>query len=222
MSQASEWEKFYDDNTCTEWYPSEPVVRLLCSYKKRQNPDTVKVLDLGCGNGRHVWLAAKEGFLAYGIDISEIAIGLARNWLEKEGLKYDDLRSGDITSPLPYQDKTFDIVISYGVVDHLPFEKAKNIIVEIKRILKSGGILFLKLEADTSFTFYPEKQVSKNEIILDKKSERGLLQHFYDRDEVCELTKYFRPIQTFRDDYRHLEDLDTNYQSRWIFIGQNL
>lgn len=220
MAQIKEWEKFYDDNLATEWYPSEPVIRLLCSYKKKLGSAGVKVLDLGCGNGRHLWLGAKEGFSVSGIDLSQKAIALAKQWLEKENLPYDDLRSGDASKPLPYEDNFFDIVISYGALDHISIADAASAVREVKRILKPNGTIFLKLEANTSFTFDASKQVAKNELILDKPVERGMIQHFFDHDEILNLTKGFEPVQFFRDDYRRADNLDSNYQSRWIFIGK--
>lgn len=221
MIQQKEWEKFYSDNLATEWYPSEAVVRLLCTYKKQSGSEGKKVLDLGCGNGRHVWLAAKEGFLAYGIDLSQKAVDLCKSWLERDGLKCVDLRSGNIAGGLPYADDFFDIVISYGVLDHIRIGDAETALTEVRRILKPGGVLFLKLESNTSFTFEPDRQISKNEVILTKPVEYGMIQHFFDKEEVATLTKNFTPIKMFREDLRRFEDLDKNYQSRWIFIGTN-
>lgn len=220
MAQKQEWEKFYDANLATEWYPSESVIRFLCSYKKEHGSKGVRVLDLGCGNGRHVWLAAKEEFSAYGIDLSEQAIKLARAWLRREKLPFKKLQSGDITQSLPYVSDFFDIVVSYGVLDHMTLIQAKKVMVEVKKILKPGGILFLKLEANTSFTFDSKKQVAKNEIILNKAVERGMLQHFFDQKEVKSLVKGFETIRVFRKDYRRFNNLAKNYQSRWIFIGK--
>ena len=220
MNQKPEWENFFSRNTATEWYPSEPVIRLLCSYKKTKGAENVKILDLGCGNGRHVWLAAQEGFQVYGIDLSDSAIKLARDWLNREGLKVKDLRSGDITTKLPYSDNFFDLVISYGVLDHMLLSDSKRVVAEISRILKIGGLMFLKLESNTSFTFDPGNQINKNEIILDKIAEKGMIQHFFDKDEVAALVSDFVAVQSYRDDYRRFDNLNKNYQSRWIFIGQ--
>lgn len=220
MIQKKEWEAFFERNAATEWYPSEPVIRLLCSYRKKHGAKDVRVLDLGCGNGRHAWLAAKEGFTIYGVDLSAAAIRLAREWLDREGLSYGELIAGNIADPLPYADGFFDIVLSYGALDHMPLPLAERARDEAKRVLKPGGTIFLKLESNTSFTFDPTKQDRKNEIILDKKAEPRILQHFFDREEVAKFVEDFKPIQFFRDDYRRFEDMDKNYQSRWIFIGK--
>lgn len=218
--QKIEWEKFYEDDLFTERYPSDSVIRLLCSYRKQSGFQGARVLDLGCGGGRHLWLAAKEGFSAYGIDLSSQAIQKAKNWLEKEKLPFEDLRSGNIFEKLPYADNFFDIVISYGVLDHLAMAEAKKALAEARRVLRPEGTLFLKLESTTSFTYDPTRQVDHHEIILDKEAEKGIIQHFFDKEEVADLTRDFKAIRVFREDYRRFENLDKNYQSRWIFIGK--
>lgn len=219
MIQENEWEQFYEANAATEWYPSEPVVRMLCSYRKAAGARGVRVLDMGCGNGRHVWLAAKEGFTAYGVDLSREAVAMAKRWLDREGLPYGGLTSGDVAERLPYPDDFFDVVISYGVFDHMPIERARQARDEARRIMKPSGTIFMKLEAITSFTFDPARQFRKNEIMLEKEAERGIMQHYYDVEEVAEFTSVFRTVKCFRDDYRRFGNLDRNYQSRWIFIG---
>ncbi len=220
MIQKSEWENFFSNNQATEWYPSEPVVRLFCSYHKKHGSSGVKVLDLGCGNGRHVWLASKEGFSAYGIDLSDYAINLAKDWMARDHMPYADLRSGNIADTLPYEDNFFDIIVSYGALDHMILVDATSALAEAKRVLKPGGIIFLKLESNTSFTFDAERQFAKNEIILEKAVEKGMVQHFFDKKEVEEFVRPFTQIKASRDDSRHFDDLDKNYQSRWIFIGK--
>src|SRR3989304_7652916 len=54
-----------------------------------------KILDLGCGSGRHIVYLAKRGFDVFGIDIAKEGISLTNSWLKKENLKAD-LKIGDI------------------------------------------------------------------------------------------------------------------------------
>ncbi|MDE2589481.1 MAG: class I SAM-dependent methyltransferase, partial [Patescibacteria group bacterium] len=70
------------------WYPGEAVVKFSARYLKRrtgiktwQKKRNVKrVLDAGCGNGRHVIFFSEQGFDVYGIDISNDAIKIAKEW----------------------------------------------------------------------------------------------------------------------------------------------
>ena len=51
-----------------------------------QCSSTPKVLDLGCGTGRHLLYFAKEGFEMYGIDGSPKGIELSKKWLSRREL----------------------------------------------------------------------------------------------------------------------------------------
>jgi len=220
MIQKKEWNNFFKDNVHTEWYPSEAVVRLVCSYQKKNGSAGKKFLDLGCGNGRHVNFAAQKGFSVYGIDLSDKAIALAKEWLKKDNLHAEDLQSQNIAERLPYPNNFFDIVISYGVLDHMQLPDAQKAVKEVGRVLKPGGVFLLKLESNTSHMFDPRQQYVKNEVILEKETERGMIQHFFDKDEVVELTKNFKCIKAYRDDHRHFDDLNKYYMSQWFFLGE--
>ena len=75
------------------------------------------VFDAGCGQGRHVFFAAKYGAKAvFGVDLSE-AVELAY----KNTKKFSNvcIIQGDIYN-LPFKEKTFDYAFSIGVLHHLP------------------------------------------------------------------------------------------------------
>lgn len=96
-----------------------------------------RVLDLGCGHGRHVVMLAEQGYEVSGIDISDVAIGVARDWVAQMGLRAD-LRTGTATT-LPYGEGVFDLVISHGVLDHIYYEESQQAVREIHRVLKPMG-----------------------------------------------------------------------------------
>lgn len=95
------------------------------------------LLDQGCGGGRYTiaWklLGVKN---ATGLDISEIGIADAKRKLEHLKLSDIDFVVGSVLD-LPFQDNTFDIVYSNGVLHHtLDWEQG---ISEQVRVLKPGG-----------------------------------------------------------------------------------
>ena len=75
------------------------------------------VLDLGCGNGRHLVYLAKAGFEVTGLDISPTGLALARSWLGEEGLEASLVRT-DFKSPLPFRDGAFEAMLSTQVIHH--------------------------------------------------------------------------------------------------------
>ena len=76
-----------------------------------------RVLDLGCGNGRHTVGLAQRGFDVTGLDISMSGLRETCLWLVEEGAEAD-LICADTRRPLPLQSGCFDAVLSTQVIHH--------------------------------------------------------------------------------------------------------
>ncbi len=109
-----------------------------------------KILDLGCGTGRHLVYLIKHGFEVYGFDIAPEGIRITKNWLKREKLKAD-LKIGDIYKTLPYQNSFFDAIISTNVLHHNKIVMIKKLIKEMSRILKPKGLIFITVRNRQGF-----------------------------------------------------------------------
>ena len=69
---------------------------------------TLKILDVGCGTGRHSIELSKRGYKVTGIDLSDTQLARAREKAEKENLRIDFIKQD--ARNLPYQ-KEFDLAI---------------------------------------------------------------------------------------------------------------
>ena len=101
------------------------------------------VLDIGCGAGMDLLLAAKRAGAngrAIGIDMTEAMVERARQSAAAVGLWNVEIRKGDATD-LPIADRSIDVVSSNGVLNLVP-EKDRAF-SEIVRVLKPGGRLHL-------------------------------------------------------------------------------
>ena len=99
------------------------------------------VLDLGSGGGIDVLLSAQRvgpAGRAYGIDMTEEMLALARDNQCKAGVANAEFRKGDIEH-LPLPDASVDVVISNCVVN-LSADK-RQVIREAFRVLRPGGRL---------------------------------------------------------------------------------
>ena len=102
-----------------------------------------RVLDLGCGEGRHMHgLCSIENIELAGIDLcfddlEKTRAGLV-NVTEGKTKRKLSLVQGDALR-LPFADNAFDVVICSEVLEHL--DDYETAVLEIKRILKSGGAL---------------------------------------------------------------------------------
>ena len=99
------------------------------------------VLDLGSGAGIDVLLSARrvgpEGF-AYGIDMTDEMLSLARKHQKEAGAKNVEFRKGMIEA-IPLEDGIVDVVISNCVIN-LSADKPA-VFAEMHRVLKPGGRL---------------------------------------------------------------------------------
>ncbi|HWR26065.1 MAG TPA: methyltransferase domain-containing protein [Methanosarcina sp.] len=103
-----------------------------------------KILDLCCGQGRHILELARRGFAnVEGYDRSQYLIRKARTRAQKENLQVR-FREGDARK-LPYPSNTFDVVTilgnSFGYFDSSLHDR--KVLEEICRVLKPGGKVFI-------------------------------------------------------------------------------
>lgn len=98
-----------------------------------------RVLDLGSGGGIDVLLSARRvgatGF-AYGVDMTDEMLDLARANAERAGATNVEFRKGTIED-LPLEDASVDVVISNCVVNLSPDKPA--VLAEVFRVLAPGG-----------------------------------------------------------------------------------
>lgn len=116
----------------------ESIPKIVALFKEA---NVSRVLDLGCGSGRHTIYLAEKGFNVYGIDISDVGVKTARSWLHKAGL-HAVLMTGSIVELL-YEDNFFDGIICVKVLHHGRIESIQKAIKEMERVLKPGGVIFV-------------------------------------------------------------------------------
>ena len=113
----------------------------------------LRVLDAGCGTGRHLREAYSSGGVdVVGIDMNRDNLCEARDamsLLEREGNGSWVTAMADVTK-LPFRDEAFDIVICSEVLEHVQ----DNVLAirELVRVLKPGNDLVVSVPS-----FFPER-----------------------------------------------------------------
>jgi arsenite methyltransferase len=98
------------------------------------------VLDLGCGAGTDLLIAAQHCERAIGVDMTPAMLERAAASADEMGLSNVELHESLIES-LPVADASVDVVISNGVIDLVPDKDV--VFAEIDRVLRPGGRLQL-------------------------------------------------------------------------------
>jgi ubiquinone/menaquinone biosynthesis C-methylase UbiE len=152
-----------------------------------------KVVDLGCGAGRHSILLANSGFEVIGIDISRNALRLASRWAQKEKLENAVFVRATMTN-IPLTDHCSDAVISVSVVQHALKRDIATTVNEVHRILRDDGHFVLNVTSTKDPRYGTGRMVENNtfwflEAYEQKKS--GELHHFFTRSEVTRMMRNF-------------------------------
>ncbi|NMC51949.1 class I SAM-dependent methyltransferase [Candidatus Kuenenbacteria bacterium] len=103
----------------------------------------MKVLDLGCGNGRLLEVLPEVEY--WGVDVSEGLVGEAEDKLKTQNSKLKTVfRVLDMLELEKLGEKNFDVVFMFASLNHIAGEENRlKVLEEIKKILKPGGVVVM-------------------------------------------------------------------------------
>jgi len=116
-----------------------------------------RLLDVGCGEGRHAIAAARLGFRVTAIDYEPLALKRARRFARKHGAKGITFRKADVHH-LPLPDRRFDIILDYGCLHHQRKSAWPAYKAGILRVLKPGGFYVLSVFSPSFYLFHASRR----------------------------------------------------------------
>jgi ubiquinone/menaquinone biosynthesis C-methylase UbiE len=109
-----------------------------------------KILDLCCGSGQTTQFLVKQSSQVTGLDASSTAINRAKKAVPEA--KYVEA----LAEKMPFSEQEFDLVHSSVALHEMETEQLKEILREVYRILKPGGIFaFIDLHKPNNILFWP-------------------------------------------------------------------
>lgn len=86
-----------------------------------------------------IYLATHGVESVVGIDISKDAMRFAQRHYQAQNLLFKEMNACE----LQFESRTFDAIVSFDVLEHIPFELKKKFVSETARVLKPDGSLFI-------------------------------------------------------------------------------
>ena len=139
------------------------------------------VLDVACGTGYGSDYLIKNGAKkVIGVDISDDAINYVKNAYEKQNLIF---MQGSATN-LPFQDESFDIIVSFETIEHL--KEYEKFLIGCRMVLKDGGLFICST---------PNKRISSPH--TEKPLNPFHVKEFYHEEFYELLNEYFTNVDLY-------------------------
>lgn len=187
------------------------------------------ILDIGCGYGWFENYALSMGVNKIsGIEIAESDFKSAVKFIKDKRAEFKVGSAIDI----PYKDNSFDTVVCWEVIEHIPKDTEKKLFSEVSRILKNGGNFYLSTPYNSFLSkyfdpawwlvghrHYSEKKLrdtGESGLIVKKVSKKGgiwsllLLLNFY-------LSKWVLKRNAIMNDFFNKKE-DREYKKRKGFM----
>jgi ubiquinone/menaquinone biosynthesis C-methylase UbiE len=216
---AAHWNALHASPRFRPVYPSENVVRFLTGLRAQLRAETQnRLLDIGTGGGRHMVLAAELGFSVLGIDISLTGLTHARERMQQTDL-IGSVALASMTS-LPFADKSFHAVVSYGSFYYASANEMREAIAEMRRVLVPGGKSFVVLRSTDDYRYGKGCNVGPNTFKFDiaDTNELGTIQHFVTAQDIPEYFVRFSKLNFEKAEWTTCDR--TRLNSDWMITAE--
>lgn len=168
-----------------------PRVRRMMPFLKQNK--VRRVLDLGCGTGRHTVFLAQHGFDVTAIDISEAALAITGKKLIEADIQGIKLVRHDMEA-LPFSNGYFDAVVCMGVLTHGVFAKIRRTVNEIRRITRRHGFFIADVLSVRDPDYGLGREIEPG-TFLGLGEEEDMPHHYYSKKEIIDLFSAFDQLR---------------------------
>ncbi len=213
------WESYWSGDDDHSWWrrPAPEVLEFIAAQSPEERPD---VLDLGCGLGRHAVTFAQAGFSVSATDASESAISHLRKWAEDLSLQIRT-RVCDVLGD-SFQERSFDIVLSYNVIYHGYRNQFAAAIDHVHSLLRKGGLFYFTCPTREDGKYGFGEEVAPHTYLCEKAITPGDLHYFADEIDLADLLSGFRQLSREKDEGYWRNQGVQQFYSNWRVLVEKV
>lgn len=167
-------------------YPAEGIIRIFKGrFPKLNMPedhDGLSILDVGCGDGRHLPFFHSLGLKVSAVEITDTICNMLRERMKGYGVDAD-IRTGH-AGYLPFDNEGFDRLVAWNSCYYMSLSglRFEDHVTEMARVIKPGGWIVVSVPKKTSFIF-------KNSVPAEWPGYRVIKDDYFDGGRNGELMR---------------------------------
>lgn len=211
------WQKLWENpEIAKRWSETPPLPEVVEMADRLDEEGRRRVLDIGCGMGRHTIYLALRGFEVVAADNAPNAIAVCKESLEKAGVRAEvielDMRQ------MPFPDGHFDGVISSHVIHHERLSVIESVIVAITRTLSHRGYFVWAMPTPDHFECGLGEEIEPGTWVCEQHREGPIPHHFCTEEEVHRLLREYEILSFRKEEHRD----DGQLRSHWRLLARKL
>jgi cyclopropane fatty-acyl-phospholipid synthase-like methyltransferase len=158
MAQHPSWNSAYEGSPPWDIGRPQPDFVMLADAGKFHG----RVLDVGCGTGEHVMLAARHGAEAMGVDVADLAIERARKKAQQRGIS----ATFEVADALHLDQlrRQFDVITDSGVFHVFDDEERPVYVNSLRSALRPAGMYYMMCFSDLEPGDWGPRRVTQAEL----------------------------------------------------------
>jgi SAM-dependent methyltransferase len=153
-----------------------------------------RVMDLGCGTGRHTVYLAQRGFHVFAGDIAPTGVMIASEKARAMGLQDVRFIQLDMTR-IPLSRDCVDGILCIWTTGHGRLEDVRRNVDEMCRVLRPGGLVIADYVSVEDEDCGRGREIEANTFLGGVKGEEHIPHHYSSRAELEELFARFTAVQ---------------------------